>query len=163
MRALKRIHNYLSLYANSAAQQSVLMSSRISNVFRETKCRFSFALKQSGGKRELRLLSTYCLPIILCAPLTDTDLVGEQKWRERTGWQSFWNFKTDLWKPFGFPVLRNKKGEKVTDDTKQFAGTGGQELTHSYGTFSPHIVRRKVQSWINKHQLHFPPPKSLFV
>lgn len=48
-------------------------------------------------------------PIILCAPLTYTELVGQMK-KQRTLVASF---KPEVGKHFGFPVPGNESGEKV--------------------------------------------------
>lgn len=47
------------------------------------------------------------------------------------------NFKSDVWKQFGFTVSRTEKKEKVTGKRKEKNTQEPPvlELTHTYGTF----------------------------
>lgn len=70
------------------------------------------------------------------------------------------NFKSDVWKQFGFTVLRTEKREEVTG-RKQYAETAGSRTNTHLWHFLVHIARFKVQSLFDKCQLRFD-SKSLF-
>lgn len=64
------------------------------------------------------------------------------------------NFKSDVWKHFGFTVSRNEKRMNVTD-RKQSADAADTRTNTHLRHFLAHIARFKVQSLFNKRQLHF--------
>lgn len=72
------------------------------------------AVTRSAGKRALQL--PWCVPIILCAALVQTDL-----WRRRTEWQKYvkvrMSFESDAWKHFGCQEMRKEERWGTDADT----------------------------------------------
>lgn len=102
---------------------------------------FFFTVKQSGKNY------SYCWPVRAHNPLPSPCLY---RLNSRVGKiaDTLESFKSDTWKHFGLPALRNEKGEKATNE-KQCADTAGLLQIHVCGTFSSHILMFKVDRFIN--------------
>lgn len=84
-------------------------------------------------QRETLLPPALCVPIILCSLLTDSDLVGEQKWGV-----------LQVAREDRVTVFARKRARRGLMDRKQYAGTGGRELITHRQHFFIHTVTFKV-------------------